>query len=223
LDEVCKERLMSNDTPSPPPSGTPAGEDHAIRERTRELTAQLLQQGQIDPERVREVVRALTTTENSEPAPSAEAVRQGFADAIRQLDEVLLTSSRNAHAALEKLVARGKDFTDNDIKDALASLMTLQQDCLAATTRIADAAQANFRLEVGELAAQAQTVGAEASARLAATINDLSNRIGEMYRRTAAPGLDTARTYSVRMALMASGVLAGVADALARPPGTKTK
>jgi hypothetical protein len=101
--------------------------------------------------------------------------------------------------------------------------MKLQQDCIAATTRIADAAQANFRREIGELAAQAQTVGTEASARFAATVNDLSTRIGDLYRQTAAPGLDTARTYSIRMALMASGVLAGVADALARPPDSKTK
>jgi hypothetical protein len=36
----------------------------------------------------------------------------------------------------------------------------------------------------------------------------------------ASTGLNTARDYSVRMSLLASGVLAGIADALREPSST---
>jgi hypothetical protein len=49
---------------------------------------------------------------------------------------------------------------------------------------------------------------------MAAAINELAVRMGGSYREDTSSGLEAARTYSARMALVASGVLAGVADAL---------
>ena len=43
-----------------PPETSTAEEDQAIRERVRSLMSQLLRQGQIDPEGVKEVMRAVT-------------------------------------------------------------------------------------------------------------------------------------------------------------------
>jgi hypothetical protein len=57
------------------------------------------------------------------------------------------------------------------------------------------------------LAAHAQNLGVEASARIAAMMGEFANSM-------ASPGLATVRGASVRMALLASGLLAGVADAL---------
>jgi hypothetical protein len=59
-----------------------------------------------------------------------------------------------------------------------------------------------------ELAAHAQNVGVEASARVATMMGELASGIG------ATSGLAAMRDASVRMALLASGMLAGVADAL---------
>ena len=68
----------------------------------------------------------------------------------------------------------------------------------------------NLRREMTELAGHAQAVGAEASARAAGIMGEFASRIGE----SATSGLQTMRGTSIRMALLASGVLAGVADAL---------
>ncbi len=69
----------------------------------------------------------------------------------------------------------------------------------------------NLRREMMELAVHAQNVSVEASARVATLMRDFAGGIG------ATPGLATIRGASARMALLASGMLAGVADALARP------
>jgi hypothetical protein len=76
------------------------------------------------------------------------AARERFADAVRGLDEALQKSAAATHEALERLASRGTDYTDNDLKDALVSLRTLEEDYVAATSRIAEAMSDNLRSEV---------------------------------------------------------------------------
>ena len=59
-----------------------------------------------------------------------------------------------------------------------------------------------------ELTAHAQNIGVEASARVASMMGEFAGGMG------AAPGMARMRDAGARMALLASGVLAGVADAL---------
>ena len=181
-------------------------EDRAIRQRVRDITTQVLQQGRIDGDAVRDVVRAVT----GQPTASPVQAREMFADTVRALDESLVRSAAAAHEALQRLSARGQDFTDNDLKDALVGLRQLEADYAAAAARVAEAMSGNLRREMMELATLAQNVGGEASARVASVMGEFASRMGD----GASSGLEAMRGASVRMALLASGVLAGVADAL---------
>ena len=183
-------------------------EDQVIRERVKGLTSQALRQGRIDPEAVRDIVRAVIGGTPGNMTVSGAQARELFAEAVRKIDEALVKSASAAHDALRQLATRGKDFTDNDLKEALVSLRTLEQDNAAAASRIAEAMTGNLRHEMLELAAHAQNVGVEASARVASMMEELAGGVG------AASGMAKIRDASVRMALLASGALAGVADAL---------
>jgi len=134
---------------------------------------------------------------------------------VRKLDEALMNSANATHEALQRLAIRGKDFTDNDLKEALVHMKQLEQDYAAATSRIMEAMSGNLRREIMELTTHAQNVGVEASARVASMMGDLAEGVG------VAPGMAKIRDAGVRMALLASGVLAGVADALRDQPGAK--
>jgi len=186
----------------------PVDEDQAIRERVKGLTSRVLQQGRVDPDAVRDVVRAMIGRTPGNAAVSGDEARQMFADAVKALDEALMKSASATHGALQQLASRGKDFTDNDLKEALVSLRKLEEDYMAAASRLAEAMSGNLRREITELAAHAQNVGVEASARVATMMGELAGGMN------AAPGLATMRGAGVRMAMVASGVLAGVADAL---------
>jgi hypothetical protein len=136
--------------------------------------------------------------------------RQKFAEAVRKVDDDLVLAAGAGHSALQQLAARGQDFTDNDLKEALAALVKLEESCAAASKRIAEAMGMNLRKEMMEVAAHAQNVGAEATARIANAVGDVAARVGE----STTSGLQTMRDASARMALLASGMLAGFADAL---------
>jgi hypothetical protein len=97
-------------------------------------------------------------------------------------------------------------LTYNDLKEALVSLRRLDEEYLAAANRITNAMSSSLRRGMTEHAVHAQNVGVEASAGV--MVGELANGMN------AASGLATMRGASVRIAMLASGVLAGVADAL---------
>ena len=201
---------MEQRMPEPTTSdATPvASEDQLIRERVKGLTSQALQEGRIDPEAVRDIARAVIGGTAGNMGMSGAETRELFADTVRKLDEALVKSASATHDALQQLATRGKDFTDNDLKEALVSLRKLEQDYAAAASHIAEAMTGNLGREMMELAARAQNVGVEASARVASMMSVFAGGVG------ATSGMAKIRDASVRMALLASGVLAGVADAL---------
>jgi phage-related tail protein len=192
-------------------------EDRAIHERARDLTSQVLQQGRLDTNAVRDIVRAVTGQTTSEPAPTENEARESFPAAVRALDEALVKSASFTHEAVQKLASRGNDFTENDLKEVLVRLRKLEEDYVALASFVAEAMTGNLRREMMELVSHAQGVGTEASARMAGMMSDFASRMGE----GATSGLETMRGTGMRMALLASGVLAGVADALRERPELK--
>src|SRR6516162_4129820 len=183
-------------------------EDQTIRERVRGLTSHALQQGRVDPEAVRDIFRAVIGGTSGNMAISSAEARKLFADAINKIDEALVQSASATHAALQQLAARGQDFTDNDLKEALVSLRKLEQDYVAVANRLSEAMNANLRREFTELATHAQNLGVEASVRVASMMGEFASSM------SAGSGLATVRGASARVAMLASGVLAGIADAL---------
>jgi hypothetical protein len=186
------EHHMPEPTASAGDAVPPVTEDQAIRQRVKGLTSQVLQQGRVDPDAVRDVVRAVIGQTPGNTAVSGVEARELFADAVRGLDEALVKSASATH----------------DLKEALVSLRKLEEDYMAAANRVAEAMSGNLRREMMELAGHAQNVGVEASVRIATMMGEFASGMG------ATPGLATMRGASVRMASLASGVLAGVADAL---------
>src|SRR5271166_3842616 len=205
---AAKEHDMPEPTTSATDAAPAAVEDEPIRERVKKLTSQVLQQGRVDSEAVREVASAVLGRTPGSTAVTGAKAREFFAEAVRQLDDTLVKSASATHGALQQLASRGQDFTDNDLKEALVSLRKLEEDYVGVSNRLAEALSANLRREMTEITAHAQNLGVEASVRVASMMGEFASSMG------AGSGLATVRGASANMAMLASGVLAGIADAL---------
>ncbi|MCG6876238.1 MAG: hypothetical protein LJE97_14220 [Betaproteobacteria bacterium] len=190
------------------------GEEQALRDRMRQLTAEMMTSGHLDSEGVKEVMRAMGGGAAFQPPLDSPEARAAFADAVSALDQALQQSAQATHEALRGLAERGKDFSDNDLKQAFASLQKLQEDYVAVANRIAEATSGNLRREFVDLALHAQRVGADASVRVAQVMSEFANKMSGSSREKAATGIDAARDYGARMTMLTSGLLAGFADAL---------
>ena len=198
------------------PASGPSGvvDEHAIRERVRDLTTQMLTSGRLDSEGIKEVVRAMGISPGAAPAVDHEHVREAFAANMTALDEALQRSAQTVHESLAAIAARGKDFSDNDLKHAFASLQQLQHDYVAVANRLADVSTGNLRHELVDLALHAQRVGADAGVRVAQVMSELSHNLAGTARQRATTGFQTARDVGASMTLASSALLAGFADAL---------
>jgi hypothetical protein len=76
------EHHMPEPTTSPGDAAPPMTEDQAIRQRVKGLTSQVLQQGRVDPEAVRDVVRTVIGRAPGNAAVSGADAREMFADAV---------------------------------------------------------------------------------------------------------------------------------------------
>ena len=188
--------------------------DAEVREKAREITSQVLSGSRVDPEGVKEVVRAMTPGLESGAGQQPADVRQALADALKGLDESLMESAQAAHLALQQLGSKGTEFTDNDLKETLTKLRQLQEAYVATVRQVSNAASGNIQRELRELADHVQGVSVDVGAQVASVMTEFASRLSSASSESASSGLDAMRDVSVRTASLASGVLAGIADAL---------
>jgi ABC-type transporter Mla subunit MlaD len=178
-----------------------AGED--VSRRVRDLTLDALKNRRFDREGIREVVRAVTEGMAAAAPASGGTMRKAMGQAFRGMDEALTKSVEAGEAALHQLVATGRGITDNEVKQALAGLKKIEEDFVATVSQVADSANERARPELRELVKRAAHAGTETGRQTAHLMAEFT-----------FSGIELAGQFSVRFAQMASGVLAGMADAL---------
>jgi hypothetical protein len=191
-----------------------------IRARVRELTLLALQRQRFDRHGTRDVIRAVSEGIAAGAEKSDADMRGATAEALRGLDQALRTSAEAGHAALNQLASAGRGFSDAEFKTALANLRKLEDDFLDTVGRVADAAGSKVQPELRRALEGARKSGTETGRQVAATMGDFAQKFSAASLDAALAGLETASRAGQQFALVASGILAGLADALrsSEPP-----
>jgi ABC-type transporter Mla subunit MlaD len=183
-----------------------------VSRRMRDLTLDALKNRRFDREGIREVVSAVTEGMAAAAPASGGSVRHAMGQAFRGMDEALTKSVEAGEQALRQLVATGRGITDNEVKQALAGLKKIEEDFVATVSQVADSANERARPELRELVSRATHFGTETGRQTARLMAEFT-----------FSGLELAGQFSVRFAQMASGVLAGMADALEKSAADRKK
>jgi hypothetical protein len=173
-----------------------------IRRRVHDLTLEALSARRFNRESIRDVVRAVTEGMARGAEGNRLGVRHALAEGLRGLDEALSASVQAGHEALRQMVAAGR-ASEDELKQAAAGLRKLEEDFVTVVQEVARSANEHVRPELGELARQAVHAGTETGRRSAKLMAEFT--LG---------GLELAGEFGARFAQLASGVLAGMADAL---------
>jgi hypothetical protein len=193
-----------------------------IRARVHDVTLLALKARRFDRHGVREVVGAVTDGLALGAEQSRGELREALAEAFRGLDDALTRSAQSGGAALRQFVATGKDFSDAEFKETLATMKKLEDDFLSAAAHAADAASEKVRPELRQLIHTARTAGTDTGKTVALTFTELAQRFSAAWLDVTLAGLEVASEVGTRFAQVTSGILGGIADALAeRRPDTK--
>jgi hypothetical protein len=187
-----------------------AGED--VTRRVRELTLAALRNRSFDREGIREVVRAVTEGMAAAAPASGGSLRQAMGQAFRGMDEALTKSVEAGESAVRQMVATGRGVADNEVKQALAGLKKIEEDFVDTVSKVAASANERARPELRALVERATQAGTETGKQTA-----------KLMAEFAFSGMELAGQFSVRFARMASGVLAGMADALEKSAAEKKR
>lgn len=183
-----------------------------VSRRMRDLTLEALKNRRFDREGIREVVRAVTEGMALAAPASGAGLRQAMAQAFRGMDEALTKSVEAGESALRQMVATGRGVADNEVKQALAGLKKIEQDFIETVSQVASSANERARPELRALLERATHAGTETGKQTA-----------KLMAEFASSGMELAGQFSVRFAQIASGVLAGMADALEQSAAERRK
>jgi uncharacterized protein DUF6781 len=176
------------------------------------VTLEALRNRRFDREGIREVVRAVSEGMAAAAPASGGTVRQVMGQAFRGMDEALTKSVEAGEKALRQLVSTGRGMADHEVKDALAGLKKIEQDFIETVSKVASSANERARPELRSLVERATQFGTETGKQTAKLMTEFT-----------FSGMELAGQFSVRFAQMASGVLAGMADALEKSAAEKRK
>ena len=186
------------------------GED--VTRRVRDITLDALKNRRFDREGIRDVVRAVTEGMAAAVPASGGTMRNAMGQAFRGMDEALTKSVEAGEAALRQMVSTGRGLADNEVKQALAGLKKIEEDFVDTVSKVASSTNERVRPELRALVERATRVGTETGKQTA-----------KLMAEFAFTGMELAGQFSVRFAQIASGVLAGMADALEKSAAEKRK
>ncbi len=194
-----------------------------IRARLHDLTLEALRRRRFDRDGIRAAVRTVAEGAALGAERSRADLRQALAEALRGMDEALVRSAEAGRTALTQLAATGRDFSDTELKQALASLRKLEDDFLSTVGHVADAASEKVAPELRRVLHEARTGGTETGRRVSSTMTEFGERFSVVSIDLALAGMAAAAEFGARFAQAAGGVLAGMADALAKKPDDPAK
>ncbi len=185
-----------------------------IRARVRDLTLHALRDRRFEPEAIKDVLRAMTEGIRRGAEQRPHGVRQALSDALTGLDDAMMKTVEAASFALRELTVKGKDVSEHELKQVLGNIKKMEEDFLSTLRDGADGAGIKVKQEMLDLLSQARQTGTATGTKVAATLNEFASRMTTISLESAKLGFEAARDFSARFALLASGILAGLADAL---------
>jgi hypothetical protein len=215
------EQDMSNEEIREAASASMAGGEN-IRERVRELTLKALQSRRLDFAAMREVMTSMTQGISVGAERRGQDVRQALSEAFAGMDQAMSKAAQASSLALKELAARGREFSDNELKQGLERMRQMEGDFLDSVRQVSQSASGSVKSEWQDLIAHAQRAGTDTGRVISQTARDFSARMTATMSEGAIAGVEAARQFGERFAALTSGILAGMSEAL-RPDKDKDK
>jgi len=209
------EQDMSNEEIREAASASMAGGEN-IRERVRELTLKALQSRRLDFAAMREVMTSMTQGISVGAERRGQDVRQALSEAFAGMDQAMSKAAQASSLALKELAARGREFSDNELKQGLERMRQMEGDFLDSVRQVSQSASGSVKSEWQDLIAHAQRAGTDTGRVISQTARDFSARMTATMSEGAIAGVEAARQFGERFAALTCGILAGMSEALRR-------
>lgn len=185
-----------------------------LHAKVRDLTLRAMRDRAVSVGELGSVLRAVVQGLSLGFAKRTGEIKEASTQALAGLDEAIKKSAEATKLAAQQLAAQGKEFHAADLKPTLDELKQLEEAFLSTVSQVAEKAGGRIKEEWASQVSHARRMGTDTGRLVADTVSEFSQRLGSTAKDSAQAGVGTAVEVKKRLTLLASGILAGMADAL---------
>lgn len=185
-----------------------------LHARVRDLTLRAMRDRAVSVGELGGVLRAVVEGLSIGFAKRSGEIKEASTQALAGLDEAIKKSAEATKLAAQQMAAQGKEFREVDLKPTLDELKQLEESFLSTVSQVAEKAGGRIKEEWASQVSHARRIGTDTGRLVADTVSEFSQRVGGSAKDGAAAGAGAAVEVKKRLTLLASGILAGMADAL---------
>ncbi|MDH5546530.1 MAG: hypothetical protein OEZ43_13125 [Gammaproteobacteria bacterium] len=188
--------------------------DVDIQQTVRDITLKALTERQLDKEGIKAVIGAVTTGVTQGVEANKDKMNTSFKQALSGMDEAVAKSAQAAKLAATEAMGKVSDFADHEFKETLSQLENLEDLFIdtvnAAAQQAGKLANESFR----DLTSHLKNSGSDAGRQAKEAAEQLRQQLTTAGKEGMEAAMKAGKQAGNQIAQIASGILAGMADAL---------
>jgi len=190
-----------------------SGDD--LREKVRLVTLKALSQRQLDKESINDIVTTVIEGVTQGLGESSENLKPQLKASLSGIDDALSKSAIAAKLAAEEAFGRAEHFADNDLKKALNDFKGLESSFIETINSVAKGSTDLVSTALGEISEHFKKAGTASGKEAVDAVNSLSHALVDVGKGTVDEIASATQSAGGHFAKIASGILSGMADAVA--------
>ena len=185
-----------------------------LHERVKAATVAALRDGKISVDELRSIGRSLTEGISLGLSQRGGGVKEGLSQAISGLGQAYGEVSERISLTFKETVERGRNFKDEDLKEPLERLKSLEEEFRAILRDVKDKSGQHIKGEWTEVSEHISKVGSDIGGRMRESVESLYNRLHGETRQAREAVIGAFGASGSRVSDAASGLMAGVSEVL---------
>lgn len=185
-----------------------------LQAKVRDITMRALSQRSLSASEVKDVIHAVTEGVTLGLGRRVGEIKDAVRGALSGMDEALQKAAESTKLAAQQLISQGKEFGQHDLKPAMDELKQMEEMFLSTVSKVSAAAGGRIKEEFASQLSHARRSGTDSGRVVAAAVSEFSHNAGSTLKAGAQETTRAAAELKQRLTLLASGILAGMADAL---------
>ncbi len=199
-----------------------ASQGDNLRDRAKQITLDALKDGKLSLEEIRNIGQAITEGVSLGLAGRGDELKSGLKEAISGMDEAIGQAAQRVSMTFREAIERGKDFNEMELKSSIERMRDLERDFVESLKDVAGKSGGKLKEELTEISGHLGRTGTDTGGRVKDSLGALYTSLNAQAGSTSSTLKDAAKTTAARLADLASGVLAGLSEAMKHKPEERT-
>ncbi|MBI5937156.1 MAG: hypothetical protein HY850_04845 [Betaproteobacteria bacterium] len=191
-----------------------ASRDDDLRSKVRQLVTDAILKREADPKAIRSVMQAAVEGLGTGLAQRAGQTGEALKEAVGGLDQAIAKSTYAMRMAIEEAAGQGRQFSEQDLTEALESLRRMEADLMDLLKQTGDKTQGTLKSEFEHLREHLTRNGTDTGVQVRDMLAVLKGKLAIAGAGAVGEAGQTALEARGRLAAVSSGILRGLADVI---------